>query len=59
MSDSKRWRGGEKEIRPRVEEDFLDPDDPNYIPTPAEYEAMKKKQQEEKEKKDEEKASNA
>lgn len=56
MSDSKRWRGGEREIKPRVEENFLDPDDPNYIPTPAEYEVMKKKNKEEAEK---EKVSNA
>ncbi len=59
MSDSKRWRGGEREIKPRVEEDFLDPDDPNYIPTPAEYEVMKKNKEEAEKDAEKEKVSNA
>ncbi|HRY36723.1 MAG TPA: hypothetical protein P5230_02480 [Candidatus Magasanikbacteria bacterium] len=60
MSESRRWQGGDRVIKPRVEEETIsDPEDPFYIPTPAEFEEKKKKEEDEKNKKKEIKSSNA
>ncbi len=60
MSDSKRWQGGEKIIRPRIEDVISDPEDPFYIPTPIEYEKQKEaEKKKEKEQNPENKISHA
>ena len=41
MSKTKKWKGGNREVKPLVEDDLLNPENPNYLLTDAEFQQMK------------------
>jgi len=41
MSNTRKWKGGNKASKPEVEDDLLNPENPNYLLTDAELQKQK------------------
>ncbi len=56
MSNTKKWKGGDREVKPEVIDSLRNPEDPNYILTDAEFQKQgeEKKQNTENKKEGEE-----
>ncbi|MDO9509832.1 MAG: hypothetical protein Q7J14_00925 [Candidatus Magasanikbacteria bacterium] len=46
MTNTKKYKGGDRKIKPEAEDDLFNPENPNYLLTDVEFQKQKKETEE-------------